>query len=63
MHEKSTNNRCSDERGAVATEHGLLLSLIALAIIGGAVFLGTALGASYDRSCDDVAIATTGTNC
>jgi pilus assembly protein Flp/PilA len=52
-----------DERGATATEYGLLLSLIALAIIGSVFVLGTSLGGLYGRTCDDVSMATTGTNC
>jgi Flp pilus assembly pilin Flp len=63
MHVPRRLDRRTDERGAVATEHGLLMGLIALAMIGGAVVFGTALGGSYDRSCDDVATAVSGTNC
>jgi Flp pilus assembly pilin Flp len=52
-----------DERGAVAVEHGFLLSLIALAIIGGVTIFGISLDGLYDRSCDDVSAATAGTPC
>jgi pilus assembly protein Flp/PilA len=36
------------ERGASAVEYGLLVALIALAIIGGAIALGTSLDTMFD---------------
>jgi Flp pilus assembly pilin Flp len=41
--------RFSREDGAVATEYGLLLVLIALAIIGAATALGLAIAGVFDR--------------
>ncbi len=37
-----------DESGATAIEYGLIASLIAIAIIGGATALGTQLGSSFN---------------
>jgi pilus assembly protein Flp/PilA len=39
----------ADEEGATAIEYGLLASLIALAIVGGATALGTSIGELFDR--------------
>ena len=41
--------KVSREDGAVATEHALLLVLIALAIIAAAIALGVAIAAVFDR--------------
>ena len=38
----------ADETGATAIEYGLIASLIAISIIGGAGLLGTQLGASFN---------------
>jgi Flp pilus assembly pilin Flp len=43
------------EQGATVTEYALLVSLIALFIIGSVTVMGTSLFDLYDRSCDDVA--------
>ncbi len=43
------------ERGVTAIEYGLLASLIALAIIGGAALLGTNLGALFNNIAGRVA--------
>lgn len=43
------NARRDDERGASAVEYGLLVSLIALAIIVAVGLLGTELDALFDR--------------
>ena len=40
-----------DESGAVATEYALLLTLIALAIIGAATGLGLALSDKFKSAC------------
>ncbi len=44
--------RFSREDGAVATEYGLLLVLIALAIIAAAAALGLAIAGVFDRGTD-----------
>lgn len=44
--------RFSREDGAVATEYGLLLVLIALAIIAAAVALGLAIAGVFTRGAD-----------
>jgi len=45
----SLRERISDESGAVATEYGLLLVLIALAIIAAATALGLAIAGVFSR--------------
>jgi pilus assembly protein Flp/PilA len=45
-------DRFVDERGAVATEYGLLLVLIALAIVVAAVALGLAISGVFQRGSD-----------
>ena len=40
---------CADDSGAVSTEYGLLLVLIALAIIAAATALGLAIAGVFDR--------------
>jgi pilus assembly protein Flp/PilA len=42
----------ADEDGATAIEYGLLASLIALAIVGGATALGGSLGALFQEVAD-----------
>ncbi|OFI40022.1 pilus assembly protein [Arthrobacter sp. SW1] len=37
-------DRLTSEKGAVATEYGLLIALVAFAIIAGAIVFGDALG-------------------
>ena len=39
----------SDESGATAIEYGLIAALIAVAIIGGARSLGTAIGDTFNN--------------
>lgn len=43
------NWRVADERGAVASEYGLLLTLIALAIVVAAAVFGVAVADLFDR--------------
>jgi pilus assembly protein Flp/PilA len=38
-----TDHRTRDERGATAVEYGLMVALIAIAIIGGVTFFGLAV--------------------
>jgi Flp pilus assembly pilin Flp len=42
------------EDGAVATEYGLLLVLVALAIVAGAILLGDALDLVFTTGADEV---------
>jgi Flp pilus assembly pilin Flp len=42
-------DRFTDETGAVATEYGLLLVLVALAIVVAATALGIAISGVFDR--------------
>ncbi|MEZ6852825.1 Flp family type IVb pilin [Halodesulfovibrio aestuarii] len=44
----------TDERGASAVEYGLLIALIAVAIIGGATLLGTNLNEKFNEVADEV---------
>lgn len=41
---------CSDESGATAIEYGLIATLIALAIVGGATLLGQETGRLYNEA-------------
>ena len=43
-------NFCQDESGASAVEYGLLVSLIAVAIIGAVSSLGTKLGNTFNAA-------------
>ncbi len=43
-------NRFEDENGAVSTEYGLLLVLIALAIVAAATALGMAIAGVFDNA-------------
>jgi pilus assembly protein Flp/PilA len=52
-----------DEWGATATEYALLVSLVALVIIGSVAALGSSLANFYDGACDDIVGATVGTDC
>ena len=45
----ATKSRFVDERGVVSTEYGLLLVLIALAIVAAATALGLAISGVYDK--------------
>jgi len=45
----SLRERVTDESGAVSTEYGLLLVLIALAIIAAATALGLAIAGVFNR--------------
>ena len=47
----ATRERFEDESGAVATEYALLLLLIALAIVGAATALGTAIAGKFSNAC------------
>jgi pilus assembly protein Flp/PilA len=47
----ATRERFGDERGAVATEYALLLLLIALAIVGAASLLGSAIAQKFTNAC------------
>ncbi|MBU4231639.1 MAG: Flp family type IVb pilin [Proteobacteria bacterium] len=40
----------NDEEGASAIEYGLLVGLIALAIVAGATLLGTSISNMFDRA-------------
>lgn len=42
-------HRPRDEAGATATEYGLLVGFIAIAIVAGVGFFGTAVNAYFDR--------------
>ncbi|MFN2545514.1 MAG: Flp family type IVb pilin [Actinomycetota bacterium] len=46
----SVKSRFVDERGVVSTEYGLLLVLIALAIVAAATALGLAIAGVFDKS-------------
>jgi Flp pilus assembly pilin Flp len=46
--------RFAREEGAVATEYGLLLVLIALAIVLAATALGAAIAGVFDRGADEL---------
>jgi Flp pilus assembly pilin Flp len=52
-----------DDHGATSTEYALLISMIALFIIGSLAAVGTNLAGVYDRSCDEVATVSGGTDC
>jgi Flp pilus assembly pilin Flp len=52
-----------EERGATSTEYALLISLIALFIIGSLAAIGTNLTRIYDQSCGDVASVAGNSNC
>ena len=43
-------SRVVDERGVVSTEYGLLLVLIALAIVAAATALGLAIAGVFDKA-------------
>lgn len=43
-----------DQRGASAVEYGLLVSLIAVAIIAAVIFLGGALTSVFDTTSDSI---------
>jgi len=43
-------NFCQDESGASAVEYGLLVSLIAVAIIGAVTSMGTKLGNTFNAA-------------
>lgn len=47
----------SDEEGATAAEYGLLVTLIALAILVGVVALGTSISQMYNSNASRVADA------
>lgn len=46
----------TDERGASAVEYGLLIALIAVAIIGGATLLGINLDTMFRDVADEVQV-------
>ena len=46
--------RFTDERGVVSTEYGLLLVLIALAIVAAATALGLAIAGVFDNGSDQL---------
>ena len=48
-------NFFKDESGASAVEYGLLVTLIAVAIIAGATTLGTRLNATYNKAATQLA--------
>jgi pilus assembly protein Flp/PilA len=57
---KSIINRfASDESGATAIEYGLIATLIAVAIIAGAMALGTRLNEVFNGLADTMAAPTT----
>ena len=43
-------SRLGDERGVVSTEYGLLLVLIALAVVAAATALGLAIAGVFDKA-------------
>jgi len=43
-------SRLRDERGVVSTEYGLLLVLIALAVVAAATALGLAIAGVFDKA-------------
>ena len=51
---RAVRTRAKSERGVVSTEYGLLLMLIALAIIAAATALGLALSGLFDRGASQV---------
>jgi Flp pilus assembly pilin Flp len=55
----------SEEEGADATEYILVLGLVALAIILGAIFLGSALNTAFNKvgNCVQMATGNTPTAC
>lgn len=52
MHTRTTSN--GRERGVIATEYVILLVLTALAIVGGAAYLGSVLNANVSEAADTV---------
>ena len=46
---EGVTSRLADERGVVSTEYGLLLVLIALAIVAAATALGLAITGVFDK--------------
>lgn len=50
------------EAGASSSEYAILVSLIAIVVLGSIALVGTNLGASYKHSCDSIA-ATQSTTC
>jgi pilus assembly protein Flp/PilA len=54
---KTLWNLWKDEEGAAAAEYALILGLAALAIIGGASLLGTAVNGKFSTAADSVANA------
>jgi pilus assembly protein Flp/PilA len=63
MHQPPLADGRHEERGATATEYGLLVSLVAAAIIAGVAAFGTGVENLYDRSCNDVATVAGNTGC
>ena len=49
-----------DTSGATAIEYGLLVSLLALGIVGGAMATGESLGALISQTMDQISVAFSG---
>jgi Flp pilus assembly pilin Flp len=58
-----SKRKCASERGATSAEYALLASLIAVCIIGGVTAFGMSVTGLFDRSCDEVAAATSQPAC
>lgn len=54
---KQVINFCRDEEGAAAIEYGLVLAIVAVAIIGSIAGMGNSVGQMYDTVADDFSTA------
>jgi Flp pilus assembly pilin Flp len=52
-----------EEWGATATEYALLVSLIAVVVIGSVTGFGLSLYDHFNRACNDVAVVAGNTGC
>jgi pilus assembly protein Flp/PilA len=44
-----------EDEGATAVEYGLIIALISVAVIGGAILLGTTINGTFTKVANDVA--------
>ena len=51
---EGVTSRLTDERGVVSTEYGLLLVLVALAIVAAATALGLAITGVFDKGTNQI---------
>ncbi len=59
----ATSSLQHDERGATSAEYALLISLIAAVIVTSVYALGISVKGLYADTCDEVAVAASGTAC